>query len=117
MDHRGTDGPRAKGRLFALLDHLSPLGATFSPRDGRTPAFETRLENATFGRRICVDYIQARQGPEGMLRQVFELGRGLAEITNLEDRLPVENTILKEEVTQALRSTERVGESEAHQGR
>jgi len=51
---------------------------------------------------------------EGLLRQIFELGRALAEITNLKDRVLAENTILKEEVAQARHSTELVGESEAH---
>ena len=49
-----------------------------------------------------------------MLRQIFELGRALAEITNLKDRVLAENTILKGEVAQARHSTELVGESEAH---
>ncbi|MCZ6655623.1 MAG: sigma 54-interacting transcriptional regulator, partial [Planctomycetota bacterium] len=55
---------------------------------------------------------QDRAG-EGLLRQIFELGRALAEITNLKDRVLAENTILKEVVAQARLSTELVGTSEA----
>jgi len=48
-----------------------------------------------------------------MLGQIFDLARALLEVTELKDRLRTENTILKEEVTQARGATELVGASEA----
>jgi len=48
-----------------------------------------------------------------MLGQIFDLARALLEVTQLKDRLRTENTILKEEVTQARGVTELVGASEA----
>ena len=50
---------------------------------------------------------------EDMLRQIFDLGRALAEVTELKDRLRAENIVLNEEVTQARHATELVGESQA----
>ncbi len=50
---------------------------------------------------------------EGMLRQIFDLARALLEVTQVKDRLGVENTLLREEVAQAHPATELVGTSEA----